>query len=94
MYLHNYTTIIIVLTCCVHFSDMPRGRPKKLSSRKKRSSSAPPVMQSPKKRLKWNYESMEMAIRAVKDGRCEIKEAAREYDVARTTLQDRLKKVS
>ena len=35
-------------------------------------------------------ESMEMAIQAVKDGQCKIKEAAREYDVPRTTLQDRL----
>jgi len=33
---------------------------------------------------------MEMAIQAVKDGRCKIKEAAREYDVPRTTLQDHL----
>ena len=32
---------------------------------------------------------MEAAIQAVKDGRCKIKEAAREYDVPRTTLQDR-----
>jgi len=30
---------------------------------------------------------MEMAIRAVKDGRCKIKEATREYDVSRTTLR-------
>ena len=31
-----------------------------------------------------------MAIQAVKDGQCKIKEAAREYDVLRTTLQDRI----
>ena len=37
---------------------------------------------------------MEMAIQAVKDGRCKIKarikEAAREYNVLRITLQDHL----
>ena len=31
---------------------------------------------------------MKMAIWAVKDGQCKMKEAAREYDVPRTTLQD------
>ena len=33
---------------------------------------------------------MEVAIHAVKDGRCKIKEAAREYNMPRTTLQDHI----
>jgi len=45
-------------------------------------------LQSPKKRLKWNNESMEKALQVVKDGQCKIKEAAREFNVPRTTLQD------
>ena len=50
---------------------MPRGRPKKKSpktGRRKRSSSAPPSLNSPRKRLKWSNESMEQAMEAVKKG--------------------------
>jgi len=65
---------------------MPRGRPRK----RKRSSSAPPSLQSPKKRLKWSDESMVNAINAVKSGRCSVKRAAEDYKVPRTTLQDRI----
>ena len=69
---------------------MPRGRPrKKLSSQKKRASSAPAVMESPKKCLKWSNESMVAAINAVSKG-CSISRATREHGIPRTTLQDRI----
>ena len=68
---------------------MPRGRPKKSSSRRKRASSAPPVMESPKKRLRWSNESMVATMNAVSKG-CSINRAAVEHRVPRTTLQDRI----
>ena len=52
-----YVLVIKVNRYCV-FSVMPRGRPKKSSSQRKRASSAPPVMESPKKHLRWSNESM------------------------------------
>ena len=91
MYLYKFTSILMALTSRAYFRIMVRGRAKKkTSTRKKQSSSAPPVLQSPKKRLKWSNESMEKALQAVKDGQCKIKEAAREFNVPRTTLQDRI----
>jgi len=33
---------------------------------------------------------MEKALQAVKNGQCKFKEAAREFNVPRTTLQDRI----
>ena len=68
---------------------MLRGRLRKKSSRKKRCSSAPPVMESPKKRLKWSEESMVAVIKAVTQG-CSIKRVAMEHGVPRTTLQDQI----
>ena len=68
---------------------MPRGRPKKSSSRRKRASSAPPVMESPKKRLRWSNESMVAAMNAVSKG-CSVNRAAAEHGIPRTTLQDRI----
>jgi len=66
----------------VFFQDMPCGRPKK----RKHSSSAPPCLQSPKKRLKWTNENMVKAMDAVKSGKCIVKRAAENYKVPRTTL--------
>ena len=43
---------------------------KKVSAGKKRSSSAPPVLQSPKKYLKWSNEYMEKELQAVKVRQC------------------------
>ena len=75
----------MALTSCVYFKVMACGGPKKKAfTRKKQLSYAPPVLQSPKKRLKWSSESMEKALQAVKDGQCKIKEAAREFKVPRT----------
>ena len=73
------------------FKEMPRGRSKKKTGRKRRSTSAPPCLQSPKKRLKWDEKSMVLAIESIKNGTCRsVKRACEEYDVPRTTLQDRL----
>ena len=81
----------MVLTSHAYFRVTERGRPnKKASIRKKRSSSAPPVLQLPKKRLKWSNESMEKALQAVKNEQCKIKEAVREFNVPSTTLQDHI----
>ena len=70
---------------------MRRGRFRQRSSRRKnkRASSAPPSLESPKKRLKWCNESMINAIEAVKQG-CSVKRAAEEHGVPRTTLNDRI----
>ena len=66
------------------------GRPKKrTSNQKKRGSSAPPILESPKKRMKWSNESMVAAMKAVGNGNT-IRKAAMEHGVPRTTLQDRI----
>ena len=73
------------------FSAMPHGRPKKKqTSREKQSSSAPPVMESPRKQLKWTNQSMVAAIKVVVEGSSSINKAAMEYRVPRTTLQERI----
>ena len=54
-----------------------------------RSNSAPPVLQSPKKRLKWTSECMVRAMDAVKRG-SSMKRAAEQHGVPRTTLRDRI----
>ena len=64
---------------------MPRGRKGKARRTKKRSSSAPPSLESPKKRLKWSNDNMELALDAVIQA-CSVRRAA----VSRTTLQDRI----
>ena len=70
---------------------MPCGRLKKKQiSREKRLSSAPPVMESPRKQLKWTNQSMVAAINAVVEENSSINKAATEYGVPRTTLQDRI----
>ena len=66
---------------------MPRGRSR--SKSKKRSTSAPPSLVSPKKRKKWCNSAMEAAISSVKEG-CSVARAAVEYGVPRTTLNDRI----
>ena len=64
------------------------GRLKKRSkSQRKHASSAPPMLESPKKHLKWSDKSMAAAIKAVTNG-CSIKWVALEHSVPRTTLQD------
>ena len=69
---------------------MHRGRSqRKRSRRKKRCSSAPPTLESPRKRLKWKNESMVSAMEAVKRG-SSIKRAAEEHGVPRMMLQDRV----
>ena len=69
---------------------MKRGRPSKKSrSKRKRTLSAPPVLVSPKKRLKWTNESMLAAIKAVQNG-SSVSMAAVCHNVPRMTLQDRL----
>ena len=62
---------------------------RKRSRRKKHSYSAPPTLQSPKKRLKWTNESMISGVEAVKRG-SSIKRAAEEHGVPRMTLQDQV----
>ena len=64
-----------------------RKTKKKIIASKKPASSAPPVIKSPNKRLKWSNESMVKAIDAVRRG-CTIKRAAGEHGIPRTTLQD------
>jgi len=60
-----------------------------LSGYAKWSSSAPASLESPKKRLKWSNESMELAMDTVRQG-CSVKRATEEHGVPRTTLQDRI----
>ena len=76
----SYTNAVTM----VFFQDMPRGKPKK----RKRSSSAPPCLQSPKKQLKWTNENMVKAMDAVKSGKYSVKPAAENYKVPRITLLD------
>ena len=61
---------------------MKRGRPRKPSSKRMRSNLAPPVLQSPKKQLKWTNESMIRAMDAVKQG-SSVKRAAEQHGVPR-----------
>jgi len=78
-------------TIFLMFSVMTSGSPKKKKkSREKRSSSALPVMQSPKKHLKWTDQSMVTAMKAVVEESSSVNKAAREYREPRTTLQDRI----
>ena len=62
-----------------------RGRPR-------RSRSAPAVIMSDitNKRKRWSNQSMCLALEAVKEKRCSISQAVREYGVPYTTLHDRL----
>ena len=64
---------------------MKRGRPsKKALSKRKRTSSAPPVLISPKKRLKRTEESMLAAIKAVQNSST-VNRAAINHGVPRMT---------
>ena len=83
-----YVLVIKVNRYCV-FTVMPQGKPKKSSSQRKRASSAPPVMESPKKHIKWSNKLMVAAMNAVSKG-CSVSRAAVEHRVPRTTLQDRI----
>ena len=71
-----------------------RGQRKILTKRKrKRSMSAPPVLQSPSKRTKrkqWTNEQMEKALEKVKSGNISINQAAKDYGVPPTTLKNRV----
>ena len=60
---------------------------KKRKSQEKRSTSAPPVMISPRRHLKWTDRSMVAAIKAVVEGSSSVNKAAKDYRVLRTTLQ-------
>ena len=51
--------------------------------------SAPPILESPKKRMRWLNKSMEVTMKAVYNG-CSIKRAALERNILRTTLQDQI----
>ena len=79
------------ITSRAYFRVMAHSMPKKkASTRNKPSSCALPVLRLPKKHLKWHNQSMKKASQAVKDRQCKFKEAAREFNVPRTTLQDRI----
>ena len=56
-----------------------RQQAKTPSRKKKRSTSAPPTLESPRKRLKWKNESMIGAMEAVKRG-ISVKRAAEEQE--------------
>ena len=61
-------------------------------NRRKRSISAPPVLQSPAKRARrkrWSNEQMEAAIKAAKSG-SGVNRAAIDHGIPPTTLKDRL----
>ena len=67
---------------------------RKILTKRKRSRSAPPVLQSPSKKVKvkrkrWTNEQMEEALKAVASG-MGINKAATEHNVPRTTLKDRI----
>ena len=56
LYLYDFTFIPLIICFC---RLMKCGRPsKKAQSKRKCTSSTPPVLVSPKKRLKWTEESM------------------------------------
>ena len=71
-----------------------RGQRKILTKRKrKRSKSAPPVLQSPLKRIKrkqWTNEQMEKALEKVKSGNTSVNQAAKDHGVPPTTLKNRV----
>ena len=77
---------VLLLVMFDYFRFMPRG---KRTRRKKRSYLVPPNLESPRKRKKWSNESMINAMEAMKKG-SNIKRAAKEYAVPRTSLQDRI----
>ena len=67
---------------------MGQGRSRKQSRYlRKHATYAPPVLESPKKRIRWSNESMEAAVKAIYNG-CNIKRAALEINAPRMTLQD------
>ena len=71
-----------------------RGQRKILTKRKrKRSKSAPPVLQSPLKRIKrkqWTNKQMEKALEKVKSGNTSINQVAKDHGVPPTTLKNRV----
>jgi len=60
--------------------------------RSRHSQSVPAVFHSPQKarRRQWTDTQMKSAMDTVKKGGMSIKRAALQYDVPRTTLQDRI----
>ena len=75
----------------IHFCRLMKcGRPsKKAQSKRKRTSSAPPMLVSPKKYLKWTDESMLAVIKAIQNS-SSVNMAAIIHGIPRMTLQDRL----
>ena len=72
---------------------MPLRGQRKILTKRKRSKSAPPVLQSPVKRIKrkqWTNEQMEKALKKVESGETSINQAAKDHGVPRTTLKDRV----
>ena len=73
-------------------SAMPLRGQRKVLTKRKRSRSAPPVLQPTSKKVKrkqWTNEQMERAIAMVQSG-ASIYQAARDHNVPRTTLWDRI----
>ena len=67
------------------FRVMPRGQSqKRANGRKSRATSAPPYLQSPQKRLKWDNASMIAAMEEVKQGNMNVKHASVQYGVPHT----------
>lgn len=62
-----------------------RGRPRKMKTKSKAG-----LSRKGNYRTKYRQEDMERAINAVKEKRMGAREAAKHYEVPRTTLQDRL----
>ena len=72
---------------------MPLRGQRKILTKRKRSKSAPPVLQSPLKRIKrkqWTNEHMEKALEKVKSGNTSINQAAKDHGVPPTTLKNRV----
>ena len=65
----------------------------KILTKRKRVRSAPPVLQSPSKRIKvkrkWTNEQIEETLEAVVSGEISINQATKDYGVLRTTLKDK-----
>ena len=61
-------------------------------AKRKRSRSAPPVLQSPKKVRRKQYTNLqiEKALEAVRSGKTSINQAALNHGVPRTTVKDRI----
>ena len=70
----------------------PRHGQRKVLTKRKRSKSAPPVLQSPKqvKRKQYTNLQIEKALEAVRSGKTSINQVALNHGVPRTTLKGRI----